>query len=70
MKKNFLRMVLAVLFALSVGVAGGVFAEVALANPAPLAACPSCGGDGICAGSTCNCVFDGGTAFHCAPPVK
>lgn len=71
MKKDFLRLVLASLFALSVGTAGAVFAEVAWAEPAPLATCPACGVGLTCAGSRCNCTFNANTGgYYCAPPTN
>jgi hypothetical protein len=58
MKKHVLRLVLVGLFALSVGVAGAVFAEVASAGP--LLPCPHCNTlDLSCVGSPCTCNWDG-----------
>lgn len=64
MRKDFLRVVLAGLFTLSVGAAGAVFAAVRSVQP--LATCPSCSIDLGCPGSTCNCKYDKQTAkYYC-----
>lgn len=70
MKKSFLRLVLVGLFALSLGTAGTIFAEVASAGPqTPNCGTVNCDGNKGCIGSTCDCIFDGGTSFHCQKPV-
>jgi len=59
MKKGLLQLVLAGLFALSVGVAGAVIAETASAAPRPLAPCPDCNMSQLnCPGSTCTCAYN------------
>ena len=68
MKKRFLQLVFAGLFTLSVATAGTGLVFV-WSQPAFAASCPGCGANGECLGSTCHCVFDGGTAFHCDPPL-
>jgi hypothetical protein len=68
MKKNFQRLALAGLFALSVGAAGATFTALAFAPPAyAFAKCPTCDGSNGCVGSTCDCIFLGGHSFSCAP---
>jgi hypothetical protein len=69
MKKHFLRVVLAGVFTLSIGVAGALF-TVASVGARPLLSCGGCSGDRACMGTPCTCQFDGGSSFHCVPPVK
>ena len=67
MKKNFQRLLVASLFALSAGVAGGAFAS---AGAAPLARCPSCNTQDLsCPGSPCECKFSWPSNYYCAPPT-
>lgn len=71
MKRTIRTFVLAVLFALSAGTVGVVFAQVGSAQP--LLSCPTCNMIGLyCPGSTCDCnwVGPGGTDYKCQPPVK
>jgi hypothetical protein len=68
MKKHFLQLVLAGLFALSAGTIGTVFAVVALAPPAFGAVCPGCDANNGCIGSTCTCLFEGDHTFVCSLP--
>jgi len=63
MKKNFLRLVLVGLFALSAIPAAVVFAKVTWAQAPP--PCPSCDGSLGCAGSRCTCQFQGGGQYAC-----
>lgn len=76
MKKNFLQLVLAGLFALSIGTAAAVFAEAA--GPVVPLGCPACDAQMGCAGSTCKCVYSwvirgGGLEpadrYVCVPPT-
>jgi len=69
MKENFLRVVLAGLFALSVGTAGAVFAQGPLTVPVK---CPSCSQDLACPGSPCNCKYNtlgNPPGYVCVPPA-
>jgi hypothetical protein len=68
MKKRFLRLILAGLFVLSVGVAGAGLAELASAAPGRVVACPPCQvGPGTCNGSSCDCLWSY-SGYHCTPP--
>jgi hypothetical protein len=59
MRKDFLKLVLVGLFAVSIGTVGVVFAGVAWGGPA-LPKCPACNKlDLTCVGSTCSCQWDG-----------
>lgn len=66
MKKNFLQLVLAGLFALSAGTVGAVLLAVALAPPAFAASCVVCQTQDVsCPGSpTCNCLWNSGTSSY------
>lgn len=65
MKKSFLQLVFAGLFALSVGTAGAVLAETTLVVPRPLAPCPTCRTiDLSCPGSTCGCNYNTGSMSY------
>jgi hypothetical protein len=61
MEKHVRRLVLIGLFAVSVGVAGAVFAKVVRAGP--LLPCPHCDAELGCTGSTCVCPRFGGTCI-------
>lgn len=74
MKTLHLRLVLACLFALSIGAAGAMFTSLILAQPAFAASCPNCELiDVACPGSPCNCVWDSFTSQYetkCQPPTQ
>lgn len=70
MKKYSQRLVLLGLFALSIGAAGAVLAQAALAGPVgppPLCSSVSCDANNGCLGTgdACNCQFNGGDSFSC-----
>jgi hypothetical protein len=69
MKEYVLRIVLISVFALSVGVAGSVFAETGrVAQGVPPPPCPSgCSAIGgfVCAGSKCGCMGNPNTGYYC-----
>lgn len=72
MKKNFLRPVLAGLFAISIGTVGVAFAQVASAGPGPLWSCPAtCVFSNGCPGVPCTCTLDqGNNSYYCKLNTK
>ena len=67
MKKNSVKLILAVLFALSIGTTVTVFGEVALAGGPPPTCPKTCVFSQGCVGTTCTCTFDSQTSsYYCA----
>lgn len=68
MKTYLMRIAVAGLFAVSLSVAGTIFAEGTWAFPPK---CPDCTQVTLeCPGSPCNCTFDSSTqSYYCKPPL-